>query len=125
MGDWIAPPTPSLGSRVFAVCDRVVRTIEPFFPAKRRRRAIEKAVGFVTERLNGEDGLGAIFPPIANTVMMFDCRGYPADHPDCATAPGRNPQAARRRRRAPLLPALPVPGLGYDARLPRADGGRR
>ena len=86
--DWIAPPTPSLVSRVFAVCDGLVRKIEPFFPAKRRQRAIAKAVGFVTERLNGEDGLGAIFPPMANTVMMFDCLGYAPDHPDYATALG-------------------------------------
>ena len=65
-----------------------MRKIEPFLPAKRRQRAIEKAVGFVTERLNGEDGLGAIFPPMANTVMMFDCLGYKPDHPDYATALG-------------------------------------
>jgi squalene-hopene/tetraprenyl-beta-curcumene cyclase len=84
--DWIAPPTPSFVSRVFAVCDGLVRKIEPFFPAKRRKRAIEKAVGFVTERLNGEDGLGAIFPPMANAVMMFDCLGYAPDHPDYVTA---------------------------------------
>jgi squalene-hopene/tetraprenyl-beta-curcumene cyclase len=31
--------------------------------------------------LNGEDGLGAIFPPMANTVMMYEALGYPADHP--------------------------------------------
>jgi squalene-hopene/tetraprenyl-beta-curcumene cyclase len=86
--DWITPPTPSLVSRVFTVCDRLVRIIQPFFPAKRRRRAIERAVGFVTERLNGEDGLGAIFPPMVNTVMMFDCLGYGPDHPDYATALG-------------------------------------
>ena len=34
-----------------------------------------------TERLNGEDGLGAIFPAMANSVMMFDALGYPPDHP--------------------------------------------
>jgi len=28
-------------------------------------------VAFVKERLNGEDGLGAIFPAMANSVMMF------------------------------------------------------
>jgi squalene-hopene/tetraprenyl-beta-curcumene cyclase len=84
--DWIVPPTPSLVSRAFVICDRLVRRIEPFFPAKRRRRAIEKAVGFVTERLNGEDGLGGIFPAMANTVMMFDCLGYALDHPDYAAA---------------------------------------
>jgi squalene-hopene/tetraprenyl-beta-curcumene cyclase len=85
--NWIAP-TLSLRSRIFAVCDALVRKIEPFFSAKRRKRAIEKAVRFVTERLNGEDGLGAIFPPMANTVMMFDCLGYARDHPDYVTALG-------------------------------------
>jgi squalene-hopene/tetraprenyl-beta-curcumene cyclase len=84
--DWIMPPTPSLVSRVFAFCDRLVRRMEPYFSAKRRRRAIEKAVSFVTERLNGENGLGAIFPPMVNTVIMFDCLGYAPDHPDYVTA---------------------------------------
>jgi squalene-hopene/tetraprenyl-beta-curcumene cyclase len=40
----------------------------------------------VTERLNGEDGLGAIFPAMANSVMMFDALGYPEHHPQRATA---------------------------------------
>ena len=31
----------------------------PYFPKSQRRRAIDQAVGFVTERLNGVDGLGA------------------------------------------------------------------
>jgi squalene-hopene/tetraprenyl-beta-curcumene cyclase len=52
------------------------------FPADPRRRAIDRAVAFVTERLNGEDGLGGIFPAMANSLMMFDCLGYAADHPD-------------------------------------------
>jgi squalene-hopene/tetraprenyl-beta-curcumene cyclase len=43
-------------------------------------------VNFVTERLNGEDGLGAIYPAMANSVMMFDALGYPPDHPDRAIA---------------------------------------
>jgi squalene-hopene/tetraprenyl-beta-curcumene cyclase len=62
----------------------VLRAAEPYFPA--RERAIEKAVGFVTERLNGEDGLGGIYPAMANTVMMFDTLGYRPEHPDAATA---------------------------------------
>ena len=68
-------------SSVFALLDRLLRVVEPFFPGEPRRRAIDKAVGFVTERLNGEDGLGGIFPAMANSVMMFDCLGYPPDHP--------------------------------------------
>ena len=35
----------------------------------------------MTERLNGEDGLGGIFPAMANALMMFDCLGYPPEHP--------------------------------------------
>ena len=45
-----------------------------------------KAVRFVTERLNGDDGLGGIYPAIANSVMMFDTLGYPPEHPDAAIA---------------------------------------
>jgi squalene-hopene/tetraprenyl-beta-curcumene cyclase len=56
------------------------------FPRATRQRAIDAAARFVTERLNGEDGLGAIFPAMANSVMMFDVLGYPPDHPDRALA---------------------------------------
>ncbi len=40
-----------------------------------RQRAIQRAVDFVSERLNGEDGLGAIFPAMANACLMFDVLG--------------------------------------------------
>jgi squalene-hopene/tetraprenyl-beta-curcumene cyclase len=65
----------------FAIIDALLRVADPFFPKKSRQRAIDKAVAFVTERLNGVDGLGAIFPAMANTVMMYDLLGYPKDHP--------------------------------------------
>jgi squalene-hopene/tetraprenyl-beta-curcumene cyclase len=83
---WILPATPSATGYAFTLLDRVVRLAEPMFPAERRQRAIEKAVAFVTERLNGEDGLGGIFPAMANSLMMFDCLGYPPDHPDRVSA---------------------------------------
>ena len=65
----------------FRLIDIVLRAADPFFPKRTRQRAIDKAVAFVTERLNGVDGLGAIFPAMANSVMMFDLLGYPKDHP--------------------------------------------
>ena len=61
--------------------DVVLKAVEPLWPKGTRERAITACVDFVTERLNGEDGLGAIYPAMANSVMMFDCLGYPADHP--------------------------------------------
>ena len=66
------------------------------FQTRMRRRAIEKAVAFVNERLNGEDGLGAIFPAMANSVMMFDALGYPRSDPDRAIARQSDREAARR-----------------------------
>jgi squalene-hopene/tetraprenyl-beta-curcumene cyclase len=71
---------------LFRGIDAVLRAAEPWFPVSLRRRAIARAVDFVTERLNGEDGLGAIYPAIANSVMMFEALGFPKDHPDAAVA---------------------------------------
>jgi squalene-hopene/tetraprenyl-beta-curcumene cyclase len=83
---WIAPPTGSPIGHAFALLDRLLRRAEPYFPAKARRRAIDRAVAFVSGRLNGEDGLGGIFPAMANALMMYDCLGYPRDHRHCVAA---------------------------------------
>jgi squalene-hopene/tetraprenyl-beta-curcumene cyclase len=84
--DWIRGPYRSAWGRFFKGVDVVLRRVQPAFPKAVRRRAIEAARAFVTERLNGEDGLGAIYPAMANAVMMFDVLGYPPDHPDAAIA---------------------------------------
>jgi squalene-hopene/tetraprenyl-beta-curcumene cyclase len=76
----------SFWASVFNGVDHVLRLAEPLFPKRPRQRAIDKAVGFVVTRLNGEDGLGGIYPAIANSVMMFDCLGYGADDPNMRTA---------------------------------------
>jgi squalene-hopene/tetraprenyl-beta-curcumene cyclase len=70
----------------FSGVDALLYAIEPMFPKQLRQRAIDRAVAWVTERLNGEDGLGAIFPAMANSVMMFDALGYPEHHPQRAIA---------------------------------------
>jgi squalene-hopene/tetraprenyl-beta-curcumene cyclase len=70
----------------FRIVDDVLRALEPHFPKRTRQRAIDRAVDWVAERLNGEDGLGAIFPAMANSVMMYDALGYPADNPQRAIA---------------------------------------
>ena len=43
--------------------------------------AIERALAFIEERLNGEDGLGAIYPPMANIVMMYEALGKDENFP--------------------------------------------
>ena len=72
--------------KFFGGIDWLLKRAEPFFPTSVRRRATAAAEAFVTERLNGEDGLGAIYPAMANTVLMYDALGYPPDHPHLVAA---------------------------------------
>ena len=71
---------------LFGGIDRVLRLIDPWLPKGPRQRAIDMAVEFVTERLNGEDGLGAIYPAMANSAMMYQVLGYPSQHPNFVAA---------------------------------------
>jgi squalene-hopene/tetraprenyl-beta-curcumene cyclase len=84
--NYVTNPTGSAWGSFFLGLDRLLRVAEPHLPRRSRQRAIAKAVAFVTERLNGEDGLGGIFPPMAATVMVFDALGYAKDHPDLLIA---------------------------------------
>ncbi|MGA9009459.1 MAG: squalene--hopene cyclase, partial [Xanthobacteraceae bacterium] len=70
---------------LFSTLDRILRVIEPAFPKWLRARAINAAVAFTEERLNGEDGMGAIFPPMANAIMMYEALGKGPDYPPRAT----------------------------------------
>jgi len=70
----------------FHAVDNVLRAAEPYMPRRTRQRAIDRALAWTAERLNGEDGLGAIFPAMVNSVLMFDALGYPPDDPQRAIA---------------------------------------
>lgn len=70
----------------FNALDIVLKRIRPYWPARLHQRAIDRCVAWVSERLNGEDGLGAIYPAMANSVMMFDALGFAPDHPQRAIA---------------------------------------
>lgn len=83
---YIENHTGSLLGYGFNALDAVLRRAEPYFPSRLRRRAIDQAIGFVTERLNGDHGIGGIFPAMANVVMAFHTLGYPKDHPDYIAA---------------------------------------
>jgi squalene-hopene/tetraprenyl-beta-curcumene cyclase len=72
--------------KLFGAIDWLLKRVEPYFPGSLRRRAIGAAEAFVTERLNGEEGLGAIYPAMANAVLMYDTLGYPPDHPHLVAA---------------------------------------
>ena len=79
-----APHQSAGWSAFFAALDRILKLVP--WPKAMRARAIEKCRAWTTERLNGEDGLGAIYPAMANSVMMYDVLGYAPEHPDRAIA---------------------------------------
>jgi squalene-hopene/tetraprenyl-beta-curcumene cyclase len=81
-----APHQSAGWSAFFTALDWGLKRFEPFWPKGLRARAIEKCRSWTTERLNGEDGLGAIYPAMANSVMMYDVLGYAPSHPDRAIA---------------------------------------
>ncbi len=84
--NWHPSNDRSAWATFFRGLDKVLRVGEPFIPKRTRKRATDLAVAWVTERLNGEDGLGAIYPAMANSVMMYECLGYPKDDPNLVIA---------------------------------------
>ncbi len=101
--DWHYFPRDTVTQWCFLTLDRVLSVGENAIPGGVRRRAIDKALDWCLTRLNGEDGLGAIFPPMANVVMAFDALGYGPDHPPRRTA----------RRAVDLLLTEPANGDQY------------
>ena len=73
--------------RVLLAVDRLSRMlIEPLIPNAMRARATRVAEQWMLERLNGEDGLGAIFPAMVNALEVMVLLGYPVDDPRRVTA---------------------------------------
>jgi squalene-hopene/tetraprenyl-beta-curcumene cyclase len=64
-------------AHIFGEIDKVLRLLEPYMPKRTRERSIELAEKWTTERLNGVDGLGAIFPAMVNSLLMYDVLGVP------------------------------------------------
>ena len=64
----------------FSVLDVLLKAVElsPIKPL--RRHALEKCQRWIVEHLDKSDGLGAIFPPIVNTIFAFRALGYPVEH---------------------------------------------
>jgi squalene-hopene/tetraprenyl-beta-curcumene cyclase len=74
-------PFRSRFNRAILVLERTGRNLEPFIPRTIRRHALKKAKEWILKRLNGTDGLGAIFPAMVNALEALASLGYPEDHP--------------------------------------------
>jgi squalene-hopene/tetraprenyl-beta-curcumene cyclase len=78
---YLRAATSTLLGRAFLVLDAVLRVCEPLVPQRVRASAIAKAMKFTIDRINGEEGLGAIFPAMANCLMALDTMGFAKDDP--------------------------------------------
>ncbi len=65
-----------IGKAVLMI-ERCGRLLEPWIPGFVRKKATEKARDWFLERLNGYDGLGAIFPAMVNSYEAMDFLGFP------------------------------------------------
>ncbi|MCR9254642.1 MAG: squalene--hopene cyclase [Alphaproteobacteria bacterium] len=78
---WQINPTGSKIGEMFLLLDKALQKAEPHFPKGVRERAIRKAEEFTLSHLNGDHGLGAIYPAMANAVMALHALGYKRDNP--------------------------------------------
>ena len=85
---WQINPTGSRIGEMFLLLDKALQAAEPYFPKGTRDRAIRKAEEFTLSHLNGQDGLGAIYPAMANAVMALRVLGYADDSEEMQTARG-------------------------------------
>lgn len=73
-------------AKAFLLFDHVGRLMDPLIPARMRALATRRAEQWFVERLNGEHGLGAIFPAMVNALEAMVILGYPAHDPRRITA---------------------------------------
>ena len=79
-------PERGLLNKFFLFLDALGRKSRILVTDKMHQNAITKAKDWFTERLNGEDGLGGIFPAMVNAYEAMLLLGLPEDHPQVVTA---------------------------------------
>ena len=72
--------------KLFLVLDRIGRMIDPLVPRAVRAHATQRAQAWILDRLNGEDGLGAIFPAMVNALEALTILGFDSEDPRRVTA---------------------------------------
>ncbi len=66
---------------LFRLSDAALKRLEGRGPHWLRAWALRLAENWILERLRDSDGLGAIFPGIANTILALSCLSYSATDP--------------------------------------------
>ncbi|MDD5215155.1 MAG: squalene--hopene cyclase [Methylococcales bacterium] len=79
-------PERTLLNKIFLGLDKLGLATRPLIPKKAHELAIQKAHDWFVERMNGEDGLGAIFPAMVNSYEALLLLGYDKNHELVVTA---------------------------------------
>src|SRR5438445_7727872 len=66
---------------VFIMLDSALRVYDRLVPSWLRKKGVEQAARWMVTRMEGEGGLGAIYPAMANSVLALRCLGYADNHP--------------------------------------------
>jgi len=76
----------TLLSKIFLGLDKLGLITRPLIPKRLTQKSFDLALTWITERLNGEDGLGGIFPAMVAAHQAMLLLDMPLDHPDVKTA---------------------------------------
>ncbi|HXV75877.1 MAG TPA: squalene--hopene cyclase [Candidatus Polarisedimenticolaceae bacterium] len=79
--DGYRPARRSAWAALFHALDAGIKLVLRFPFRATREVAIKRCEQWIVERLRDSDGLGAIFPPIVNTIFALHAVGYDLDHP--------------------------------------------
>ncbi len=67
---------------IFILIDRLLKKTRRFIPESIHQKSVNKAVKWTIDHMQGEGGIGAIYPAMANAVMALKILGYPETDPD-------------------------------------------
>ncbi len=86
--DLALPPDPQglTWRNFFLWLDRLHKFVENYRLRPFRKWSLRKAEKWMLERLEGSDGLAAIFPAMLNSLIALKALGYPDDHPEILRA---------------------------------------
>ena len=79
-------PERTLLNKIFLGLDKLGLATRPLIPNKAHELAVQKAHDWFVERLNGEDGLGAIMPAMVGAYEALLLLGYDKNHELVLTA---------------------------------------
>jgi squalene-hopene/tetraprenyl-beta-curcumene cyclase len=74
-------PTKSFTSKFILALERTAYHLRGLIPSSVNKKAVKKAEKWFVERLNGDSGLGAIFPAMVNAYEALLVLGYSKDDP--------------------------------------------